>query len=213
MFASYSPFYKNFGGKWGINPQGWTFASQVTEFNPYSQELENRDALNRYSSATFGFNQTMATAVGSNSKYSELAYDSFEDYSLLSCSDKHFKIPLIPGNSFVVNTTAHTGRNSIKVMSSVELKKTLVSSCGGFEEGCDISIKYVTANARYEIFNGTPPYTFDYQVLSGTGFVSVSNDGLGFKVLNPVGGFKANLKITDKTGCTITKLLKAPYNN
>jgi len=213
LFASYSPFYKNFGGKWGINPQGWTFASQVTEFNPYSQELENKDALNRYSSATFGFNQTMATAVGANSKYSELAYDSFEDYSLLSCSDKHFKMPQIPGNAFVTTNTAHTGRNSMKVINSVELKKTLVSSCGGFEEGCDMSIKYITGANRYEIFNGTPPYTFDYQVISGTGFISVSNDGVGFKVLNPVGGFKATIKITDKNNCSITKLLQAPYTN
>lgn len=213
VYASYNPFYRNFGGKWGISPNGWTFATQVTEFNPYSQELENKDALNRYSAATYGFNQTLATAIGSNSRYSELAFDGFEDYALNSCADKHFKMPVISGNAYYTSADAHTGRYSFNVNTSVEVTKRLTTSCGGFDEGCDISVKYVSANARYEVFNGTAPYTFDYEVINGSGYISVSNDGAGFKVLNPTGNFKANVYITDKAGCKITKLLVAPYTN
>ncbi|HXP51535.1 MAG TPA: hypothetical protein VN922_16380, partial [Bacteroidia bacterium] len=77
-FNSYNPFYSDSSGYWKMTPDNWTYTSQVTNFNPYGQEIEDVDALGRYSSATFGYNQTLPTSVAANSQYQEQGFDSFE---------------------------------------------------------------------------------------------------------------------------------------
>ena len=86
FYKTFKPFYKYTGNSWVIdNPDNeenrWTFASQVTAYSPYGAELENRDALDRYSAAQYGYRYTLPTAVGSNTEYRELGYDNFEDYN------------------------------------------------------------------------------------------------------------------------------------
>ena len=80
----FNPFYKLSGNTWIVNPlnaEKWTFASEVSQFSPYGAELENADALGRFSSAQYGYNYTLPTAVASNTKYRELGFDGFEDYT------------------------------------------------------------------------------------------------------------------------------------
>lgn len=134
-FADFAPFYILTGGKWGItvdNYKRWTFASQVTQYNPYGQEVENKDALNRYSSALYGYNNRFPVAVASNTKYSELASDGFEDYDSIAClKDSHFdfKAQLKVNEVSVSNKQSHTGRKSLKIEPSKKavLKKQVVS--------------------------------------------------------------------------------------
>jgi hypothetical protein len=211
LFTSYTPFYKlNTNGKWGMDPQNWTYASEITEFNPFGQELENVDALGRYSAATFGFNQTMATSVGANTQYKELGFDSFEDHNLSSCADRHFKF-----GTTTDATTSHTGRNSLKVVanSTVTLQKQIGEQCEK-ERTCRGYIKFVSSlNGiyNYTIQNGTGPYNLDAIVVSGSG--SVQPSGNGFSVM-PVGNnYSVKITVMDENGCTYTRLIKFPYNN
>ncbi|WP_264566849.1 hypothetical protein [Flavobacterium sp. N3904] len=134
-FADFAPFYILTGGKWGItvdNYKRWTFASQVTQYNPYGQEVENKDALNRYSAALYGYNNRFPVAVASNTKYSELASDGFEDYDSIACAKQShfdFKAQLKVNEVSVSNKQSHTGRKSLKVEPSKKavLKKQVVS--------------------------------------------------------------------------------------
>ena len=96
----------------------WTFASEVTQYNPYGQEIENRDALGRYSSALFGYNYRFPLAVASNTAYNELAYDGFEDYDFSNCGlSAHFNYQgaLNENNITITNKYFHTGTKSIRV--------------------------------------------------------------------------------------------------
>ncbi len=81
FFTSFSPFYQFDAptSTWQIENDNWTTASTVTKFSPYGAELENKDALNRYSSALYGYAYTLPTAVASNNLYREIAFDGFED--------------------------------------------------------------------------------------------------------------------------------------
>lgn len=118
FFTSFSPFYEFNGTSWNTNTTNWTFASQVSKYSPHGVELENKDALNRYSSAQYGFNYTLPTAVSSNSKYTEMGFDSFEDYNNnTDCVTTHFgfKQANTLSNSTITNQESHTGRKSIKV--------------------------------------------------------------------------------------------------
>ncbi|WP_299254024.1 hypothetical protein [uncultured Aquimarina sp.] len=139
FFTSFSNFYKNSeDGVWKKDQQDWTFASKVTKYSPYGAELENKDALNRYSAAQYGYDYTLPVAVASNSEYKEIGFDGFEDYqledvigsdsqsaasnfrALLSNSHFDFKRLLLDNRESVEisDEASHTGKYSIKVSGS-----------------------------------------------------------------------------------------------
>lgn len=61
----------------------WVWASEVTKYTPFGNEVENRDALDRYSAAIFGYEHTLAKAVAANASYNQIAFDGFEDYGYI----------------------------------------------------------------------------------------------------------------------------------
>ncbi|MFZ5553168.1 MAG: hypothetical protein ACOZCO_08645 [Bacteroidota bacterium] len=212
IFTSYTPFYKLVNGKWNIDENNWTFTSEVTEFSPFGQELENRDALGRYSAATFGFNQSLATAVAANSRYRELGFDSFEDYQYNACSDDHFKFSTLP-----TTAQSHTGKNSVKVSAgSPVVMNKLFENCTPPGECAMVSqltigsiapigqpvqtIYTVTASA------GSIPYAINYDLVYGNYTVNVSNtgDAISFTGTGPI---NVILTITDAKGCTETRTI------
>ncbi|AWM12419.1 hypothetical protein DI487_00020 [Flavobacterium sediminis] len=135
FYNDFSPFYiLDANREWVRNEADlarWTFASEVTQYNPYGQEVENRDALNRYSSALYGYNYRFPLAVASNTKYTELGYDGFEDYDFSTCdslSHFNFEGSLELHNIEVSESHSHTGRRSLRIApsSDVEGRKALL---------------------------------------------------------------------------------------
>jgi len=116
FFTKFDPFYKlTASNNWYKNTANWTFVSEVSIYSPYGFELENRDALNRYSAAQYGYNNTLPMAVGANTKYREIGFDGFEDYGFVGCaSNRHFSFKEATGGQ-VSNAQSHTGKYSIKV--------------------------------------------------------------------------------------------------
>nr|WP_299384831.1 thrombospondin type 3 repeat-containing protein [Allomuricauda sp.] len=125
-FREFTPFYNLLVDGWdrALDPADssnkWTFASEVTQYSPYGAELENKDALNRYSSAQYGYNYTLPTAVASNSKYQDMGADNFEDYDYSNALYGHFNYQESvnldgPDGAQITDIRAHTGRNSLLV--------------------------------------------------------------------------------------------------
>jgi len=129
-FKDFTPFYNlesnGTSNSWvqAVDPDDntnkWTFASEVSQYSPYGAELENRDALNRYSSAQYGYNYTLPTAVTSNSKYQDMGTDNFEDYIYGTSLYGHFNFKESvdfdgPEGARISEMQAHTGRNSLVV--------------------------------------------------------------------------------------------------
>jgi hypothetical protein len=137
FFNDFNPFYEydNTAKTWGktkTNFDKWTYASQVTQYNPWGQEVENKDALNRYSAALYGYNNRLPVAVASNTKYKELASDGFEDYDPKICpkgSHFNFQEQLNAQDITVTSSQAHTGKRSLKIApgKNLEIKKQVVS--------------------------------------------------------------------------------------
>ncbi|MEE9363948.1 MAG: thrombospondin type 3 repeat-containing protein [Cellulophaga sp.] len=149
-FKEFTPFYNLVSGAWERtvpdtelnNKQKWTFASEVTQYSPYGAELENRDALGRSSSAQYGYNYTLPTAVASNSEYQHMGADSFEDYGFINSLYGHFDFQESvelenPRGAKISNVRSHTGRNSLLVYQGDEasLERQLL---GEFPEDEDI---------------------------------------------------------------------------
>lgn len=140
FFKNFSPYYAlGEGNNWYIDEHGWTFASQVTMFSPYGVELENMDALKRYSSAQYGYKYTLPMAVSSNAQYREMGFDGFEDYDpmdiILNQSSNlkpHFGFSqsISRGKVNLTDKKSHTGNYSIQVQAgSSAVFKRKVDGC------------------------------------------------------------------------------------
>ena len=204
-FESYRPFYKlNNAGNWLIDRQDWTFTSEVTEFNPFGQELENKDALNRYSAATFGFNQTLPKSVAANSRYRETGFTSFEDDNFSECADNHFKFE--NKGLGLQDVDAHAGIYSVKVdpSNSASLKRDLFW-CD--QSGCEMAFD-MTFNQDFitiTLTGFTGQFTSGFQIISGNPAVVLNTSG--FNIVNSGGDFEIEFNAVDEIGCIATARL------
>lgn len=222
IFTAFTPFYKFSEGRWIMDYSNWTYTSEVTEFSPFGPELENRDALGKYSAATFGFNQTLSTSVSANSRYSDIGFDSFEDYGYSECADNHFKITPVSNALPRISHVAHSGRNSLKVNAndSVVISKQLKAICD-VQPDCDVNLCYeidnLSAGHPLEIFvnqistlNGDSPFSLEWEVTGGVGQKSIVliQNGLAFTdALTPGESFFLDLTFTFQDGCIVHKHL------
>jgi hypothetical protein len=213
VFTAFSPYYKNVSGSWEKNPANWTFVSEVTAFSPNGMTLETKDALNRFSASSFGFNNTLTTAVAANTKKSQFAAIDFEDiFFNKGCDNSQFFA--IDTNKVTV-TNAHTGRNAINVAPNTQIEFTTVpKDCPTSD--CNITITKKTAD-KLAINGALQPITFEFEFLAfspGSEIVDfpvyvnefneiqMDTDGLG------VAPFKLMLHLIDANGCEVNYLLK-----
>lgn len=202
-FTSYSPYYKIQSDQtWSKDPRSWTFTTELTEFSALGQELENRDALGRYSSAMFGYNGTMALAVASNTRHKELGFDSFEDYDYNLCMDGHFKF--VNDKAKVTSEASHSGRKSIKVSNGTPVIMSKdIQDCtfGGCHLKTDTSaISMTPFNFKVSVSGGQEPYSFDYSIISGAPILAPL-DATSFGLSGS--GYYVKFIITDAKGCSV----------
>ena len=121
-FADFASFW-NFQGQ-GVKPQynatKWVWNSEMTLFNRKGFELENKDPLGRYNSGIYGYGAALPVAVAQNSRYREVAFEGFEDYSYgtntcdtLCPTGRHFDLSAF--KVFIDSTQRHTGKYSLRV--------------------------------------------------------------------------------------------------
>ncbi|MBL7807379.1 MAG: hypothetical protein JNN28_06185 [Saprospiraceae bacterium] len=113
-YTSFSTFWEPKPAVWVPRKTGWTWAAEVTRFNPTGNEVENRDALDRYSAELNGYANTQVTAVANNARYRQIAFEGFEDYNFntYACS-RHFEFPITINDT--TSQTSHTGKYSVQV--------------------------------------------------------------------------------------------------
>ncbi len=58
----------------------WVWNSKSIYYDEKGNETESVDPLNRYSSALFGYQTSVATAIAANARKNEIMFDGFEDY-------------------------------------------------------------------------------------------------------------------------------------
>lgn len=93
----------------------WTWTNEMTQYNPYGYDVENKNALDIYSAELYGYNQSVVTAVGANTEYQEFGYDGFEtDNNYISGNDFDHVMSGNFENTITANDIdAHTGSYSM----------------------------------------------------------------------------------------------------
>jgi len=208
VMTSYTPFYKMVNGNWNIVKENWTYVSSVTQFSPFGQTLETIDALNRYSASLYGYNQALPIAVATNTKYSQLGFDGFEDYDYVNCSDKHFKLKGL--NNPISTTQSHTGKRSVKVTQSTPMNVTIgiVDQCE--DNLCNLISDFQTHQPNvpgllgsFIVSGGQAPYEFEYNITQGSPTVTINTNGTGLNVLNNNLSCVIDVKAKDAKGCVL----------
>jgi hypothetical protein len=101
----------------------WRWTAKVTKYSPFNFEIENKNPLNIYSAALYGYKQSLVTAVAQNARYCEIGFDSFEnDNEIIPNRDNtrgHLKYG--PGGT-IDSTVGHTGNKSLLVSGSSGMK-------------------------------------------------------------------------------------------
>ncbi|HMJ48143.1 MAG TPA: hypothetical protein VK498_12490 [Ferruginibacter sp.] len=106
----------------------WIWNSKINRVNSKGMELETSDALGTYTSAQYGYNKTLPTAIANNSRSTEMFYEGFEDEgyneslnnaAINTCNNKLLNV-LDLSHSSIINTqaesfSAHTGKYVMKV--------------------------------------------------------------------------------------------------
>ena len=221
VFTSYTPFYELTGGNWNIDKRNWTYTSSVVEFSPFGQALETIDALDRYSSSMFGYNQSLPVAVAANSRYRQIGFDGFEDYNYINCSDDHFKIA---ENATIVEDESHTGRRSVQVVADtpVIFSNVFTQECAELE--CEFNIDVVNqgfvcsricgdignhCTSTLTTVGAVQPVQFEYNMVYGDESeldVEITEDinGITSMVLTSHSQTPSSIivTVTDGTGCS-----------
>lgn len=117
-YALTNYFWQQSGDFWvPTSDAKWKYTSEVTAYNPGGGEIENMNPLGIYSSAVYGYKQTLPIIVAQNAKYKEIGFDGFEDYfplvnTSLPCVKEHFKLSTDYWG-YLTQLDAHTGNNSL----------------------------------------------------------------------------------------------------
>ncbi|MDR3715178.1 MAG: hypothetical protein P4L51_20380 [Puia sp.] len=107
----------------------WVWNNELTKVNSRGQELETRDALNRYTSAQYGFAKNFPVAMVQNSRYGLSFDEGFEDSSyseslnnavLNECNGYQYINFKGLANSSIINADtlsfhAHSGKYALRV--------------------------------------------------------------------------------------------------
>lgn len=119
----------------------WVSNSEATRFNKRGMELETKDALNIYTSAQYGYHNSMPLAVTNNSPFENSFYDGFEDegyqeqlnidgnegcgvrhINFLNTIDPQSGLKVPTGLEIIKNDLAHTGKHILKALGNHNVK-------------------------------------------------------------------------------------------
>jgi hypothetical protein len=140
----------NVGHYMGMDNENWVNTQQVTKYNWFGQEIENKEEGIGYNAAVYGYNQQLPICVAKNARHSEVLFEGFDDYACLNpipSKNKSYMglqyspfypyfrsanplgslynvstlTALSPFNGSISKEEAHTGTYALKVNSAVSI--------------------------------------------------------------------------------------------
>ncbi len=177
------------------NPK-WVWTNKTNKFNSKGMELETKDALNIYTSAQYGFSNTLPVAITNNAKYSEAANAGFEDDQFTGainaaisniCAQKYVDFGGMTNAAIVSEQTAgvnaHTGSRMMKVNANTIASKQF--SVSGSTSAESFPLVFGTSSIQDPVNQGVT-VTASYVDGNLTSPLSFGHTHNGFYVMPPV---------------------------
>jgi len=186
-------YIAGFSNFWGFNTDNnlvpdisnskWIWNSELTKVNGKGQELETKDALNRYTAAQYGFNKNMPVAMAQNARYGEAMNEGFEDYNYAERINKGKELNCLLNryanlsdlgqilNPSALSIAAHTGQYVLAATTGQH--NLILPVLGTVNDSFNIVFQKDTvrslANPGVVLNNITTfPLTLSYQLTSGS---------------------------------------------
>jgi len=178
----------NFSNLWSFNAytnlvpdfsnSKWVWNSELTKVNSKGQELETRDALNRYTAAQYGFNKNLPVAVVQNARFGESFNEGFEDANYLESINPTSNLKSCDINNYIscngltnisiANTDtmavkAHSGKYILEVKPNAQAKTLNVKTTNipgyNFNAGRDTTQILNTLGGNFSFVSYTGTYS------------------------------------------------------
>lgn len=120
-------FFNYAQGNAGNMQKPWTWTAEITKYSPFNFEIENVNALGIYSSALYGYKNSLATAVANNARYAEIGFDGFENDANTAPGNQRGHIKC-QSTATISTDYAHSGGHSLKTTTNVEITANVVAS-------------------------------------------------------------------------------------
>ena len=110
--------YSGFSWKDAPNflPEGWKRTADITKYDAYGTELENKDILGFYSAALYDEKGERETAVGANAKYDELGFTGFELYEGTDESPQLGNFTFFGKSEIQERVIAYAGKDDVAII-------------------------------------------------------------------------------------------------
>ncbi|MCX6180360.1 MAG: hypothetical protein NT150_00335 [Bacteroidetes bacterium] len=121
----------------GASSAKWIKASEVTLYSPNGAGLEEKDVLNIFSVAKYGYRNTVPYMTVQNADYESVQFESFENMYPTTGGYGYYEDGVVhrPGNGWITNNdtvTAHSGRHCFRFVddgiNGYDLKDLLVNT-------------------------------------------------------------------------------------
>jgi hypothetical protein len=145
-YQQFTPFWNFNGNQWQPQPQDWVRANKVTLQNPDNRSLENKDPLDRYKAARWGYNFQRPQVTAANAHYREVYFDGFEDYyglqALQHASVQCDSFAFADYREHITPESAHTGLYSMAIPSDEKIVFEAPAKLPPYEDKYKRSVPY-----------------------------------------------------------------------
>lgn len=191
-------FISNFKLYWDFNTSNnlvpdvantkWVWNEESTRMNARGLELENRNALNIYTAAQYGFNKSIPVSIVSNSRYDEMFSEGFEDKDYQdnisngiqkACFQPHVSFAGMSNSSIdtlPLGTNAHSGKYVLKVNANKIAEKYIPVSNGAVDQ---FNLLFTADTTRNLVYSGVNIDDFQHYPSTLCPILSGENDGSG----------------------------------
>lgn len=112
-FSSFS-FFGYARGNADNMQRPWTWTEEITKYSPFNFEIENKNALGIFSSALYGYHNSLVTAVANNARYNEIAFDGFENDADIDIGNPRGHVLCQTSGGQISTSLAHSGNKSLR---------------------------------------------------------------------------------------------------
>lgn len=112
-FSSFS-FFGYARGNADNMQRPWTWTEEITKYSPFNFEIENKNALGIFSSALYGYHNSLVTAVANNARYNEIAFDGFENDASIDIGNQRGHVLCQISGGQISTSHAHSGNKSLR---------------------------------------------------------------------------------------------------
>lgn len=177
VYSVFNPFwtYNTSDATWhngSLHNEKWVLANKSTLFDRYGDELESKNALNIYSSASFGFLGNMAVAVASNAKNREIFYEGFEDFNFKQNNRLNYAFCQAVDVAFNINPSnikanlSHSGKYCLALNNSLSLTTKIHNN-----EHLNTPYLSTDDNGMYEYRNIPGLYPIGFEPMSSKQYI------------------------------------------